>query len=198
MGHYEPLRHYAEVHLLMEPGPRGSGVEIATACREDELAAAGSGSSSPTWRRKPHRPPMGASPLTDAKLTPARAAPTSSTRRAGTSARPPTGRCAKQVDRPCLERPAATLEPWYRFTLRLPQDCLGRALADMPRLCAQFDPPETQGEEAALSGRAPVAPSRGLRPRGSRLATWGGRGQPPPAGLLRPCHNTEEVGGPGG
>ena len=52
VGHYEPLRHYAEVHLLMEPGPRGSGVQIATACRMS-WRAAGSGSSSPTWRRRP-------------------------------------------------------------------------------------------------------------------------------------------------
>ena len=84
------------------------------------------------------------------------------------------------------------LEPWYHFTLRVPQENLGRALADMPRLCGEFDPPQTQGEEAVLTGRAPVACLRGYAREVSSYTR--GRGQLAclPAGYA-PCHNTEEA-----
>ena len=156
VGHYEPLRHYAEVHLVLEPGAPGSGVEIATSCREDELAG--------SWQRlvlthlaeKAHIGPLLGAPLTDCKITWRRAGPTSSTPRAGTSARPPTVRCARGCGRPRPRglRAAGALVPVQPAGA---QDCVGRALADMPRLFAEFEPPVIQGEQAVLAGRAPVA-----------------------------------------
>ena len=192
VGHYEPLRHYAEVHLLMEPGPRGSGVEIATACREDELAG--------SWQRlilthlaeKTHIGPLMGAPLTDVKLTLA-AGRAHVKHTEGGDFRQATYRAVRQGLRTAQAQGACLLlEPWYRFTLRLPQDCLGRALADMPRLCAQFDPPETQGEEAALSGRAPVACLRGYAREVAAYTKGRGQLSCLPDGYA-PCHNTEEV-----
>ncbi len=162
VGHYEPLRHYAEVHLLMEPGPRGSGVEIATACREDELAG--------NWQRlilthlaeKTHLGPLMGAPLTDVKLTLAVGPrPPQAHRGRGLPPGHLPGGAPGPADRPGPGRVPCCWSPGTEFTLRLPQDAVGRALADMPRLCAQFEPPETQGEEAVTHGRAPVACLRG-------------------------------------
>ena len=171
VGHYEPLRHYAEVHLLLEPGEPGSGVQLATACREDDLAA--------NWQRlilthlaeKTHLGTLTGSPLTDVKITLAagRAHPKHTE---GGDFRQATYRAVRQGLRTAQERgECVLLEPWYDFTLRLPQESVGRALADMPRLSAEFEAPVTSGEETLIKGRAPVASLRGYER----------------------CHNAEEV-----
>ena len=112
IGHYEPLRHYAEVHLLLEPGPRGSGVQL--------------------------------------------------------------------------------LEPWYEFTLTLPADCLGRAMADVQRMCGSFEPPVTLGDAVTLTGRLPVATARGYAREIAAYTHGLGRWAVLPAGYDA-CHNAEEV-----
>ena len=161
VGHYEPLRHYAEVHLLLEPGEPGRGVQLATACREDDLAA--------NWQRlilthlaeKTHLGTLTGSPLTDVKITLAagRAHPKHTE---GGDFRQATYRAVRQGLRTAQERgECVLLEPWYDFTLRLPQESVGRALADMPRLSAEFEAPVTSGEETLIKGRAPVASLRG-------------------------------------
>ena len=161
VGHYEPLRHYAEVHLLLEPAPAGSGIHLATACREDDLAG--------NWQRlilthlgeKTHIGPLMGAPLTDVTLTLA-SGRAHLKHTEGGDFRQATYRAVRQGLRTAQSQGLCVLlEPWYRFTLRVPQAALGRALADMPRLCGEFEPPVTQGEEAVLTGRAPVACLRG-------------------------------------
>ena len=192
VGHYEPLRHYAEVHLVLEPGPRGSGVQIGTACREDDLEG--------SWQRlilthlaeKTHIGPLLGAPLTDVKITLA-AGRAHLKHTEGGDFRQATYRAVRQGLRMAQAQGACQLlEPWYRFTLRLPQESLGRALADMPKLFAQFDPPLTRGEEAVLSGRAPVAVLLGYAKEVAAYTR--GRGQLAclPDGYA-PCHSTDEV-----
>ena len=192
VGHFEPLRHYAEVHLLLEPGPRGSGVQIGTCLREDVLEG--------SWQRlilthlaeKTHLGPLTGSPLTDVKITLA-AGRAHEKHTEGGDFRQATYRAVRQGLRVAQSQGLCQLlEPWYHFTLRVPQENLGRALADMPRLCGEFDPPQTQGEEAVLTGRAPVACLRGYAREVSSYTR--GRGQLAclPAGYA-PCHNTEEA-----
>ena len=192
VGHYEPLRHYAEVHLLLEPAPAGSGIHLATACREDDLAG--------NWQRlilthlgeKTHIGPLMGAPLTDVTLTLA-SGRAHLKHTEGGDFRQATYRAVRQGLRTAQSQGLCVLlEPWYRFTLRVPQAALGRALADMPRLCGEFEPPVTQGEEAVLTGRAPVACLRGYA--GEVAAYTRGRGQLSclPAGYF-PCHNTAQV-----
>ena len=192
VGHYEPLRHYAEVHLLLEPAPAGSGILLATACREDDLAG--------NWQRlilthlgeKTHIGPLMGAPLTDVTLTLA-SGRAHLKHTEGGDFRQATYRAVRQGLRTAQSQGLCVLlEPWYRFTLRVPQAALGRALADMPRLCGEFDPPVTQGEEAVITGRAPVACLRGYA--GEVAAYTRGRGQLSclPAGYF-PCHNTAQV-----
>ena len=192
VGHYEPLRHYAEVHLLLEPAPAGSGIHLATACREDDLAG--------NWQRlilthlgeKTHIGPLMGAPLTDVTLTLA-SGRAHLKHTEGGDFRQATYRAVRQGLRTAQSQGLCVLlEPWYRFTLRVPQAALGRALADMPRLCGEFEPPVTQGEEAVLVGQAPVACLRGYA--GEVAAYTRGRGQLSclPAGYF-PCHNTAQV-----
>ncbi|MFR6278546.1 MAG: hypothetical protein ACLULM_06715, partial [Acutalibacter sp.] len=163
VGHYEPLRHYAEVHLVLEPGAPGSGVEIATSCREDELAG--------SWQRlvlthlaeKAHIGPLLGAPLTDCKITLA-AGRAHIKHTEGGDFRQATYRAVRQGLRTAqAQRACVLLEPWYQFSLRVPQDCVGRALADMPRL-PELDAGHP-GEQAVGAGAGPPA---GLR-QGERL-----------------------------
>ena len=187
MGHYEPLRHYAEVHLLLEPGEPGSGVVARLGLpggrARDKLAAAHT--HAPGREDAPgHADRLAAHRREDHARLPA--GRTRSTPRAGTSARPPTARCV----RACARRQAAggvlcCLEPWYEFTLRLPQEAVGRALADMPRLCGGVRAAGDGGR-----GRRSSAAARRSRScaatRGSSRRTRTGRGQLVlPAGRLR-------------
>ena len=192
VGHYEPLRHYAEVHLLLEPGEPGSGIQLGSACREDSLAA--------NWQRlilthlaeKAHRGALTGAPLTDVKITLAagRAHPKHTE---GGDFRQATYRAVRQGLRTAAAQGACVLlEPWYEFSLRLPQESVGRALADMPRLHAEFEPPASEGDMALISGKAPVA---ALRSYAREVAAYTrGRGQLSclPGGYA-PCHNTDEV-----
>lgn len=192
VGHYEPLRHYAEVHLLLEPGEPGSGIQLGSACREDSLAA--------NWQRlilthlaeKAHRGALTGAPLTDVKITLAagRAHPKHTE---GGDFRQATYRAVRQGLRTAAAQGACVLlEPWYEFSLRLPQESVGRALADMPRLHAEFEPPASEGDMALISGKAPVAALRGYARE--MAAYTRGRGQLSclPGGYA-PCHNTDEV-----
>lgn len=192
VGHYEPLRHYAEVHLLLEPGEPGSGVVLASDCREDELAI--------NWQRlilthlaeKSHLGPLTGAPLTDVRIT-LRSGRAHPKHTEGGDFRQATYRAVRQGLRTAASGGGAVLlEPWYDFTLRLPQEAVGRALADMPKLSAEFEAPETEGEMAVIRGRAPVSELRGYA---RELAAYTkGRGQLSclPGGYAR-CHNAEEV-----
>ena len=192
VGHYEPLRHYAEVHLLLEPGEPGSGIQLGSACREDSLAA--------NWQRlilthlaeKAHRGALTGAPLTDVKITLAagRAHPKHTE---GGDFRQATYRAVRQGLRTAAAQGACVLlEPWYEFSLRLPQESVGRALADMPRLHAEFEPPASEGDMALISGKAPVAALRGYAREVAAYTRGRGQLSCLPGGYA-PCHNTDEV-----
>ena len=153
IGHYEPLRHYAEVHLLLEPLPRGSGLRFASACSEDRLDR--------SWQRlvlthlaeKSHLGVLTGSPITDMKisLTAGRAHVKHTE---GGDFRQATYRAVRQ-GLMCAQ--SVLLEPWYAFRLELPAENLGRAMTDVQQMGGRFDPPETLGETALLTGSAPAS-----------------------------------------
>ena len=188
VGHFEPLRHYAEVHLLLEPLERGAGLQFDSICPEDVLDR--------NWQRlilthlmeKVHLGVLTGSPITDMKLV-------LLTGRAhvkhteGGDFRQATYRAVRQGLRMAQ---GILLEPWYDFTLELPADCLGRAMADVQRMSGRFAPADHQGDMAVLTGSAPVselgdywnqvaAYTRGL---GQLTCTLRG---------YEPCHNAQEV-----
>ena len=153
IGHFEPLRHYAEVQLLIEPGERGSGITVASVCSEDVLAL--------NWQRlilthvleREHPGVLTGAPVTDLKIT-------LLTGRAhlkhteGGDFRQATYRAIRQG---LKSAQSVLLEPWYHFTLDIPAECLGRAMSDLSRMHASFGDPVTDGDRAALEGRVPVS-----------------------------------------
>ena len=188
VGHYEPLRHYAEVHLLLEPLPLGSGVELATACPEDDLPG--------SWQRlifahlaeKPHRGTLTGSAVTDIRITLLSGA-FSVKHTEGGDFRQATYRAVRQGLR---KAQGVLLEPWYDFTLELPTVHLGRALADLQRMGGEAGEPKTLGEETVLTGSAPVAQLRDYA--GEVAAYTRGRGRLTcAAGGYRPCGDQEKA-----
>ncbi|MFR6187385.1 MAG: hypothetical protein ACLUJG_19010 [Lawsonibacter sp.] len=121
MGHFEPLRHYAEVHLLLEPGEPGSGLRFDAACSEDQLDR--------NWQRlilthlaeKEHRGVLTGAPITDMRITLVAGRAHVKHTEGATSARPPTGRC----DRGSMQAESILLEPWYDLRLEVPADQRG-------------------------------------------------------------------------
>ena len=188
VGHYEPLRHYAEVHLLMEPGERGSGVVLATACPEDVLDG--------NWQRlilthlaeRAHPGVLTGSPLTDVKIT-LLAGRAHLKHTEGGDFRQATYRAVRQG---LMEAESVLLEPWYSFRLEVPAPQAGRAMSDLQRMGGDCDPPETAGELTVLTGSAPVA---GLRDYGSEVAAYT-RGMGRLSCTLKgyyPCHDQQTV-----
>ena len=157
VGHYEPLRHYAEVHLLLEPGEPGSGLHFASACSEDELDR--------NWQRlilthlmeKQHLGVLTGAPITDMKIT-LIAGRAHLKHTEGGDFRQATYRAVRQG---LMQAQSVLLEPWYDVRLELPQDCVGRAMNDLTQMGGSFQPPETLGEGVLLTGSAPVAALRG-------------------------------------
>ena len=192
IGHYEPLRHYAEVHLLLEPGARGSGVQLAADCPPDTLAE--------NWQRlilthlaeRTHPGVLIGAPLTDVKLTLA-AGRAHQKHTEGGDFRQATYRAVRQGLRMAAAKNAVQLlEPWYDFTLELPADALGRAMADVQRMCGSFEAPETLGDTVRLTGRLPVATARGYAREVAAYTHGLGRWAVLPAGY-DVCHNSEEI-----
>ena len=188
VGHFEPLRHYAEVHLLLEPLERGAGVVLDTACPEDVLAG--------NWQRlilthlaeKTHLGVLTGSPLTDVKIT-------LLTGRAhvkhteGGDFRQATYRAVRQG---LMSARSVLLEPWYTFTLEVPQTCVGRAMTDLQRMSGQFSPPETGREDCILTGTVPVSELTGYHTQVAAYTQGRGRLSCRVDGY-RPCHNADEV-----
>lgn len=188
VGHYEPLRHYAEVHLLIEPGERGSGVELTTACPEDVLDR--------SWQRlilthlaeRAHPGVLTGSPLTDVKIT-LLAGRAHLKHTEGGDFRQATYRAVRQG---LMEAENILLEPWYAFRLEVPAPQVGRAMSDIQRMGGDCDPPETAGETTVLTGAAPVA---GLRDYGREVAAYT-RGMGRLSCSLKgyfPCHDQQAV-----
>lgn len=195
IGHYEPLRHYAEVHLLLEPAPRGSGVQLAADCPPDTLAE--------NWQRlilthlaeRTHPGVLIGAPLTDVRITLA-AGRAHQKHTEGGDFRQATYRAVRQGLRMAAAGDSVQLlEPWYDFTLELPTDALGRAMADVQRMCGSFHAPETLSESentVRLTGRLPVATARGYAREVAAYTHGLGRWAVLPAGYDA-CHNTDEV-----
>ena len=188
MGHFEPLRHYAEVHLLIEPGEPGSGCQFFTACSEDVLAR--------NWQRlilthleeKEHIGVLTGSPLTDVQITiltgRAHAKHTE-----GGDFRQATYRAVRQGLRKARN---ILLEPYYEFRLEVPAEMIGRAMADVQKIQGTFDAPEVEGETAILKGTAAVAQMRDYQKEVTAYSRGRGRVFCTLKGY-EPCHNAEEV-----
>ncbi len=153
VGHYEPLRHYAEVHLLIEPGKQGSGIKLASKCGEDELSR--------NWQRlimthlceKEHKGVLTGSPLTDVKITLV-SGRAHLKHTEGGDFRQATYRAVRQG---LMQAESVLLEPWYEFSLEVPTNSAGRAMTDIGQMGGELLPPETQGEVTIIKGKAPVA-----------------------------------------
>lgn len=188
VGHYEPLRHYAEVHLLLEPGGRGSGLQFFTDCRKDDLDI--------NWQRlilthleeKTHVGVLTGSPITDMKITVV-AGKAHIKHTEGGDFRQATYRAVRQGLR---STESVLLEPWYDFTITVPQECTGRAMTDLQRMSGELQPPNSTDGETKFTGSAPVSELRGYQSEVNSYTRGKGRLVCIPGGY-RPCHNAEEV-----
>lgn len=188
VGHYEPLRHYAEVHLVLKPGKKGSGITFDTSVREDDLDL--------NWQRlilthlaeKTHLGVLTGSPITDISITLA-AGRAHLKHTDGGDFRQATYRAVRHG---LMNAESVLLEPWYDFKIEIPSENVGRVMNDISRMGGAFSSPETDGEMSYITGSAPVkeiqfyqkeilAFSRGL---GSMSCTFKG---------YEPCDNPEEI-----
>lgn len=153
VGHYEPLRHYAEVHLLLEPGERGSGLRIAAECSTDALDWNWQHLILTHLMEKQHLGVLTGSPITDMTIT-LMCGRAHLKHTEGGDFRQATYRAVRQG---LMQAKSILLEPWYDFRLELPQASVGRALTDLQRMGADYQPPEIEGEYTVIIGSAPVA-----------------------------------------
>ena len=188
VGHFEPLRHYAEVHLLLEPGGPGSGMVLEADCSEDVLDR--------NWQRlilthlaeREHRGVLTGSAVTDIKIT-LIAGRAHLKHTEGGDFRQATYRAVRQG---LMQADSILLEPYYDYRLELPSEMVGRAMTDIRKMWGEFDSPKLDGESAVLIGKAPVATMRDYqmevnaysRGRGKLSCTFRG---------YEPCHNAEEI-----
>lgn len=188
VGHYEPLCHYAEVHLLLEPLPQGSGVVTATRCSEDQLDR--------NWQRlimthlqeKTHLGVLTGSAITDVKIT-LMSGRAHVKHTEGGDFRQATYRAVRQG---LMQAKSRLLEPYYAFRLEVPPEQLGRAINDVRLRSGSFDTPEESGDLTLLRGRVPVTE---FDDYAQEVASYtGGRGRLSlePAGY-GPCHNSDAV-----
>lgn len=188
VGHFEPLRHYAEVHLRLEPGERGSGMQFATECSEDILDR--------NWQRlvlthleeKEHKGVLTGSPITDMKIT-LTSGRAHQKHTEGGDFRQATYRAVRQG---LKKADSILLEPYYEFRMELPSENVGRAMTDIQNMSGKFGTPMIEEETTVLTGSAPVSLMRGYQKEFT--AYTGGRGRI--AVSLKGydiCHNQEEV-----
>lgn len=151
-GHYEPLRHYAEAHLLLSPGPRGSGIRFDSRCHVDDLTINYQSQIRTHVLEKAHKGVLTGAPLTDVQVT-LLSGRAHLKHTEGGDFREAVYRAIRQG---LMKARCLLLEPFYRFTLTLPADCLGRAMTDITSLCGSYEPPENLGDTVVISGRGPV------------------------------------------
>lgn len=188
VGHYEPLRHYAEVHLVLEPLERGSGLVFETSCHEDELDR--------NWQRlilthleeKTHKGVLTGSPITDMKITLV-SGKAHLKHTEGGDFRQATYRAVRQGLR---SAESVLLEPYYNYELEIPTENTGRAIADLQRMSAEFDAPESMGNMSVIRGTAPVSEINGYQ--SEVIGYTHGKGRLICiTGDYRECHNPDEV-----
>ena len=189
VGHFEPLRHYAEAQLLIEPAPAGSGISTASACSTDDLEL--------NWQRlinthiyeKEHKGVLTGSALTDVKIT-IIAGRAHLKHTEGGDFRQATYRAIRQG---LMKAESVLLEPWYDFTLTVPQGMVGRAMTDVERMNGRFTTdPELAGDMMILRGKAPVSEMQGYIKEVSAYTKGLGALSLNHGGYM-PCHNAEDV-----
>ena len=192
VGHFEPLRHYAEVHLLMEPGEPGSGLQFSARCSEDFLDR--------NWQRlilthleeKRHRGVLTGSEITDMQIT-LIAGRAHQKHTEGGDFRQATYRAVRQgLCEAAAEGCVQILEPYYAFKLEVPSEYVGRAMTDLERMKGTFEPPEVDGETMVLSGVVPVATMQNYQREVVSYTKGRGRLSCVLQGYF-PCHNAVEV-----
>lgn len=186
VGHYEPLRHYAEVHLLLEPLPQGSGVVYARDCHGlDE-----------NWQRlvlsclreKQHIGVLTGSPITDIKITLVAGRAHQKHTEGGDFAQA----AWRAVRQGLASAKSVLLEPFYRFKLVIPTGSVGRAMTDLQRMGAEFSQPDSSGESSVIMGRCPVSEMQDYSAEVTAYTHGTGRISAELEGYF-PCHNAEEV-----
>lgn len=188
VGHYEPLRHYAEVHLLLEPTEPGSGITFKTKCSEDILDK--------NWQRlilthlaeKPHMGVLTGSPITDIRITLINGRAHQKHTEGG-DFRQATYRAVRQG---LMQAKSIILEPWYSFRLELPTENVGRAMTDLEQMGADFSPPQIFEDFAELSGNAPISAIRNYQKDITAYTKGKGRLSCSFDGY-KPCKNQEEI-----
>lgn len=188
VGHFEPLKHYAEVHLLLEPGPLGSGIQIDTMADEDQLHR--------NWQRlilthlleKRHKGVLVGGELTDVRITLA-AGRAHKKHTEGGDFRQATYRAVRQG---LMQAESVLLEPMYAFTLTIPADKVGRAMTDIQNAYGRFEAPELLGEVVVIQGVAPVSTMQDYQRIVLQYTQGEGSFQCRMKGY-EPCHNTDEV-----
>ena len=192
VGHFEPLRHYAETHVLLEPLPAGIGMRFASVCSEDVLDRNWQRLILQHCREREHLGVLTGSPITDMKIT-LLVGRAHLKHTEGGDFHQATYRAIRQGLMEAKERgDCRLLEPWYGFRLEVPQDMVGHAMADIQRMSGSFDTPSGDGEYMVLEGEAPVAQMRDYamdvnaytHGRGHLSCVFAG---------YRPCHNADEV-----
>ncbi len=188
VGHFEPLKHYAEVHLLLEPGEPGSGMEFAVACGDEVLAK--------NWQRlimthlmeKEHRGVLVGAPVTDMRIT-LLSGRAHLKHTEGGDFRQATYRAVRQGLR---KAHSVLLEPYYEFRMEIPEKCIGRAMTDIEKMHGSIAPPERQSELAVLTGSAPVSLMQDYHRE--LISYTGGQGRLfcSVKGYER-CHNEDEI-----
>lgn len=188
VGHFEPLRHYAEVHLLLEPGERGSGLQFASSCSEDILDKNWQRLILTHLREKKHKGVLTGSDITDMKITLA-AGRAHIKHTEGGDFREATYRAVRQG---LNKAQSILLEPFYQFRLEIPRDLAGRAMADIQRMSGSFDPPVIEEDQAVITGMAPVIEMRDYPKEVISYTKGRGRIFCSVKGY-EPCHNPEEA-----
>lgn len=188
VGHYEPLRHYAEVHVIMEPLPRGSGLVFETKCREDMLDRDCQRLILTHLKEKQHLGVLTGSPVTDVKFTLA-AGRAHIKHTEGGDFRQASYRAVRQG---LMKAESVLLEPFYSFKLKVPREKTGRAISDIKAMHGTVSSPEDIGGFAVLSGTAPVTELNGYA---SQVAVYTGGNGNLSLSLAgyRECHNSEEI-----
>ena len=190
VGHFEPLRHYAEAHLLLEPLPQGTGMEYDMDCSEDLLSR--------NWQRlvlthlceKTHKGVLTGSPLTDVRITLV-AGRAHIKHTVGGDFRQATYRAVRQG---LMQAESVLLEPYYEFTLELPTECVGRAMTDFERMCGRFQIADSDNQtgQSTITGLVPVSSFGNYQLELNSYTKGLGKISCRMAGYM-PCHNTEEA-----
>ena len=188
VGHFEPLRHYAEVHILLEPLPRGTGIQLDTVCPTDVLEAPYQSLILTHMGERVHRGVLTGAPLTDVKMT-LLVGKAHLKHTEGGDMRQATYRAIRQG---LMEAKSLLLEPWYRFVLTVPTEQVGRAITDIRAMGGEFDSPEPVGSSSVLKGRVPASELKDYSDQVAAYTQGRGRLQVTPEGYA-PCHNAEAV-----